>query len=80
MSPVPALLHSVRPILGSCQETCVALTALVPPNEFWRWKDMWCNSLRTAVFVAALMEYLTTGTLITMAHMSEVLGSEHLLA
>jgi hypothetical protein len=73
---VPPLLNSVRPILLSCRETCAALAALVPPNEFWRWRDMWCNSLRTAVFSAALVEYLASGTLITMLRVGETLGSK----
>ena len=75
---VPTLLDSVRPTLLTCQETCAALAALVPPNEFWRWKDMWCNSLRAAVFSAALVEYLTSGTLITLSHVRETLGSKNI--
>jgi hypothetical protein len=38
---------------------------------------MWCNSLRTAVFSAALVEYLSSGSLISLAGVSETLGSEH---
>lgn len=37
---------------------------------------MWSNSLRTAVHSAALVEYLSSGSLITLPQVSEVLGSE----
>lgn len=73
---VPPLLDAVRPILRSCGETAAAFAAIIPPNQFWRWKDMWSNSLRTAVYSAALVEFLTTGTLISLAQTSQTLGSE----
>jgi hypothetical protein len=76
---VPALLDSVRPVLLSCQEANAGLVVLIPPNQFWRWKDQWANSLRTAIFSASLIEYLTTGKLISLSHASEILGSEHSL-
>jgi hypothetical protein len=62
-------------VLASCGETHAALADIVPPNQFWRWKDMWSNSLRTSVFVASLVEYLRTRTLISLASTKEVLGS-----
>ncbi|KAH7885388.1 Translin [Phlebopus sp. FC_14] len=71
---IPQLLDAVRPILYSCRDTSAAMAALIPPNQFWRWKEMWSNSLRAAVFAAALMEYLTSGSLITLAQTSQVLG------
>ncbi|KAI0785262.1 Translin [Abortiporus biennis] len=71
---LPPLLDSVRPILESCGETTAAIAALVPPNQFWRWKEMWSNSLRSAVFAATLMEYLQKGTLMTLGQVSDVLG------
>ncbi|KAG5645473.1 hypothetical protein DXG03_006018 [Asterophora parasitica] len=71
---VPALLDTVRPVLASCQETTSALAGLIPENQFWRWKDMWSNSLRTSVFAASLIEYLSTRTLITLPQVSEILG------
>ncbi|KIM65921.1 hypothetical protein SCLCIDRAFT_112103 [Scleroderma citrinum Foug A] len=71
---IPPLLDAVRPILNSCDETTAALAAIVPPNQFWRWKDMWSNSLRTAVYSAALVEFLTTGSLISLAQTSQTLG------
>lgn len=37
---------------------------------------MWSNSLRAAVYSAALVEYLSSGSLITLSQVSEVLGSE----
>ncbi|RDB14554.1 Translin [Hypsizygus marmoreus] len=71
---IPALVDSVRPVLLSCRETTSALVKLIPENQFWRWKELWSNSLRTAVFAAALMEYLSTRTLITLPQVSELLG------
>lgn len=37
---------------------------------------MWSNSLRTTVYSAALVEYLSSGSLITLAQAGVVLGSE----
>ncbi|KAG9315886.1 Translin [Chiua virens] len=71
---LPPLLDSVRPILRSCCDDSAAITSLVPPNQFWRWKDMWSNSLRTAVYSAALVEYLSSGTLISLSQANEMLG------
>ncbi|KAG6334082.1 hypothetical protein ID866_5014 [Astraeus odoratus] len=73
-SQVPPLVDAVRPILRSCHGTTAALAGIIPPNQFWRWKEMWSNSLRTAVYAAALVEYLTTGSLISLAQTSETLG------
>ncbi|EGN98397.1 hypothetical protein SERLA73DRAFT_183383 [Serpula lacrymans var. lacrymans S7.3] len=71
---IPALLDTVQPTLLSCQETSATLAALIPPNQFWRWKDMWSNSLRTAVFSAALVQYLGNGNLASLSQVSETLG------
>jgi len=73
---VPSLIESVRPTLLSIGETTSILASLVPLNQFWRWKEMWSNSLRTAIFCAVLIEYLTNGTLMTLARVSETLGSK----
>ncbi len=40
---------------------------------------MWTNSLRTSVFVAAFLEYLSKGTLISLASTSDALGSTSFL-
>ncbi|EDR13716.1 uncharacterized protein LACBIDRAFT_308999 [Laccaria bicolor S238N-H82] len=71
---MPSLLDSVKPVLTSCQEVTAALASIVPPNQFWRWKDLWSNSLRTAVFAAALIEYLSNRRLITLPKVAETLG------
>ncbi|KIK69522.1 hypothetical protein GYMLUDRAFT_33896 [Collybiopsis luxurians FD-317 M1] len=71
---IPSLVDTTRAVFLSCRDTISALASLIPPNQFWRWKDMWCNSLRTAVFAAALSEYLTKGTLISLESTSELLG------
>ncbi|KAK7056795.1 Protein phosphatase 2C 2 [Paramarasmius palmivorus] len=73
---IPALVESIRPTLRTCRDVFAALADLVPPNQFWRWKDMWCNSLRTTVFVAALSQYLTEGTLISLQATSDILGMQ----
>lgn len=70
----------MRPILRSCRDTNTAVASLVPPNQFWRWKEMWSNSLRSAIYSAALVEYLSSGSLITLSQVSEVLGSERFAA
>jgi len=73
---IPSLIDSARPSLLSCRETIAAIASSVPPNQFWRWKDMYCNSLRTAVFAAALSEYLTKGTLLSLENTSDMLGMQ----
>ncbi|KAE9400451.1 translin [Gymnopus androsaceus JB14] len=73
---IPSLVDSAQPALHSCRETIAVIASLVPPNQFWRWKDMYCNSLRTAVFAAALSEYLTQGTLISLQSTSDMLGMQ----
>jgi hypothetical protein len=75
---VPALLDSVRPVLLSCQDVSRALATLIPENQFWRWKEMWSNSLRTAVFAASLIEYLSNRSLISLSRAAEILGSEQI--
>ncbi|KIM89358.1 hypothetical protein PILCRDRAFT_221784 [Piloderma croceum F 1598] len=71
---IPALLDSVRPTLDSCREATAGLAALVPPSQFWRWKDQWANALRTVIFAASLVEYLASGKLISLAQVSDILG------
>ena len=73
---VAALLDSVRPIIQSCQKNSSALAEIIPPNQFWRWKDMWAFSLRNAIYSTALVEYMTTRNLISLEQVSAVLGSE----
>lgn len=73
---VAPLLDSVRPIIQSCQKNSSALAEIIPPNQFWRWKDMWSFSLRNAIFSAALVEYMTSRTLISLEQVSATLGSE----
>ncbi|KZT19478.1 Translin [Neolentinus lepideus HHB14362 ss-1] len=74
LEQIPSLVDSVRPNLQDLRTTTAALHALIPLDQFWRWKDMWSNSMRNAVFCATLMEYLTSGTLMSMAGVSGALG------
>jgi hypothetical protein len=73
---VAPLLDSVRPIIQSCQRNSSALAGIIPPNQFWRWKDMWSISLRNAIYSAALVEYMTTRSLVSLEQVSATLGSE----
>ncbi|KAH7928400.1 Translin [Leucogyrophana mollusca] len=73
---VPVLIDSVRPILQSCQDTSAAMAALIPLNQFWRFKEMWSSSLRTAVYSAAFVEYLSSGKLISLPDVAKILGKE----
>ncbi|KZT73807.1 Translin [Daedalea quercina L-15889] len=73
-SQVPELIATVTPVLESCKESTAALAALTPPNQFWRWKDMWSVSLRNAVFAAALVEFLRSGGLLSLPRAAETLG------
>ncbi|TFY66728.1 hypothetical protein EVG20_g4364 [Dentipellis fragilis] len=73
-SEILALLDTVRPVIQSCQETTATLAALVPPNQFWRWKDMWTNSLRSAAFSALFVEYLASGKLLSLQDANTQLG------
>lgn len=75
---VAALLDRARPIIQSCQKNSSALAGIIPPNQFWRWKDMWSFSLRNAIYSAALVEYMTTRTLISLEQVSAALGSKSL--
>lgn len=76
---VPALLDSVRPNVESCRDVTSRLAEIIPKNQFWRWKDMWSNSLKTAVFAAVLVEYLSSGQLASHQQVSDQLGSEYLM-
>ncbi|KAG8890651.1 hypothetical protein FRB98_006154 [Tulasnella sp. 332] len=69
--PNPNLLITVRPLLQNTHVDLAAFAALVKPNEV---KDMWARPLQQAVFVSALCEWLTSGTLITMTETSIQLG------
>ncbi|KAF9816934.1 hypothetical protein IEO21_03808 [Rhodonia placenta] len=71
---IPALLDNAVPVLESCRDITAALSELIPPNQFWRWKDMWSISLRNAVFASTLIEFLKSGALLTLPRSAEVLG------
>ena len=75
IATVPPLLDQVKPVLASCKNTNAALAALIPPSQFWRFKEMWTNSLRNAVFAATMVGYLENGTLLTLPQVRDVLGS-----
>jgi len=71
---LPPLLDSVQVVLDSCHLTTTSIAELIPENQFWRWKEMWSNSLRSAVFAATMVEFLRNGKLLTLLQVSDVLG------
>ncbi|TFK27977.1 translin [Coprinopsis marcescibilis] len=73
-SAMPDLLDSLNPVLDDCKELVGSIAAVIPPNQFWRWKDLWSNSLRTAVFAVVLAEFLKTRNLATLSAVSDRLG------
>ncbi|KAF7288568.1 hypothetical protein HMN09_01385900 [Mycena chlorophos] len=68
------LLATVDPVLLSCHEHIAAIANAIPPDQYWRWKDMWSNDIRSLVFAVALMEYLKTRSLISLEKSAELLG------
>jgi len=52
-----------------------ALATVIPDHQFWKWKDMWTNSLRNAVFTAVMAEYLGTGKLLSLVDAASSIGS-----
>ncbi|KAF9643915.1 translin [Thelephora ganbajun] len=71
---IAPLLDSVRPIIQSCRKNSSALAEIIPPNQLWKWKDMWSISLRNAIYSAALVEYVTTRSLISLEQVNATLG------
>ncbi|TEB39728.1 translin [Coprinellus micaceus] len=71
---ISALLDTVKSVIVGCQSVTKGLAEIVPPNQFWRWKDMWSNSLKTAVFASVLVEYLSSGQLAGLQQVSDQLG------
>ncbi|CAE6368678.1 unnamed protein product [Rhizoctonia solani] len=68
------LTDSSSSITKSCYEEFAKIASVVPPNQFWRWKDMWTRSLQNIIFVTALNEYLTTERLLTLPECEQLLG------
>ncbi|KAH9980279.1 translin [Lactifluus volemus] len=66
-SEIPALLETVRPITTALAET-------IPRDEVWRWKDLWANPLRAAVFSVVFESFLANGSLAPLAAVAEQLG------
>lgn len=74
---MPVLLDLVQHTIEGCKDVTAALAELVPLDQFWRYKDMWSYSLRTAIFAVALVGYLRDRSLTTHAQTCEILGSEY---
>ncbi|CAE6427017.1 unnamed protein product [Rhizoctonia solani] len=71
---VQPLIESSSSVVKSCQQEFTKIADAVPPNQFWRWKDMWTRSLQNIIFVAALDEYLSTERLLTLPECERLLG------
>jgi hypothetical protein len=81
MSPVvPALLETILPVFHSCHEITATLAEMVPPDEVWKWKELWTAPLRAAVFSVIFARFLTDGTLAPLATVAEQLGSTSLFS
>lgn len=63
-------------MLKDCSESISSIVALVPENQYWRWNGIWTHPLRSAIFAAVFMEYLTTERLLSQDGVAEALGSE----
>jgi hypothetical protein len=72
---VPALLETVRPVFQSCHKITAALAETIPRDEVWRWKDLWANPLRAAVFSVVFESFLANGCLVPLATVAGQLGS-----
>jgi len=68
------LLNTVKPTLLSCSEVAQGMAEVIPPDEFWKWKEMWSTSLRSAVFSAALIEFLESSELLSLSKTAAKLG------
>ncbi|KAH7337149.1 translin [Rhizoctonia solani] len=71
---VQPLIESSSSVVKSCQEEFTRIADVVPPNQFWRWKDMWTRSVQNIIFVAVLNEYLSTERLLTLLECEQLLG------
>ncbi|PAV17213.1 Translin [Pyrrhoderma noxium] len=71
---IPELVNSVKPLLVNCSESIATLAELIPDNEYWRYNYLWSNTLRSAVFATVLVEYLSSGRLLSQAGAAELLG------
>ncbi|KAF8333549.1 Translin [Cantharellus anzutake] len=68
------LLLSLREILVTIPQHSVELAEIVPPNQYWRWKDLWTRHIQNLVFVSAFLQYLESGQLLSITAANEVLG------
>ncbi|KAF8583113.1 Translin [Ramaria rubella] len=71
---IPTLVDTARPMLAECQESTAAIASLIPVYQFWRWRNIWQRQIQSAVFAAALVEYLSTGSLLSLSQANELLG------
>ncbi|EJD50703.1 Translin [Auricularia subglabra TFB-10046 SS5] len=71
---LPALLATIEPGFEQCRESNTKIAALVPDHQYWRWKDQWSRHQQTAVFVVSLIEYLSSGQLVSLQDAATRLG------
>jgi len=73
---LPGIVDSVQAVLITCQTVSKSLVDLIPPNQFWRWKDMWTNPIRSAVYSCVFSEFLSNGALLSLDAVATKLGIE----
>lgn len=71
---IPALVDGAKPMLKDCSESIENLANVIPAYEYWRYYSHWSNTLKSAVFAAVLIEYLSSGKLLSQTGAAETLG------
>ncbi|KIM30011.1 hypothetical protein M408DRAFT_328437 [Serendipita vermifera MAFF 305830] len=70
---MPALLETIVPVRETCKAPMAVIAELVPPNQYWRWKDIYGRHVQNFVFVVALCEYLSSHKLSSLQDISDAL-------
>lgn len=69
---IPDIVNSAKPLLIGCRDSIALIAEAVPEHEFWRWNHIWHKQIQAAVFCAALVEYLSTGKLLSISQANDV--------
>jgi len=70
------LLSSIQDTLATVPQNSSKLADIVPPNQYWRWKDLWTRHIQSLVFVSAFLRFLESGQLLSIKDATKVLGIE----
>ncbi|PVF97191.1 Translin [Serendipita vermifera] len=71
---MPILLDTIQPSLETCTGPVTTIAELVPPQQYWRWKDLYSRQIQNVVFVVVLCEYLRSHKLSSLQDVSNMLG------